>query len=151
MNKYEDVSNLVNMRISRLDLLTCTDKPITIKEREIRMLKAKCHEELLDKCKEFAVLNKVPLSSIMNLSAVKMMSETIPSTKEEFLKIQYVTMTNFERFGNEFLDITKKHSELLKQLEVKKQHKYNARTNSRSKKRATRKRKRTTNKKTPEK
>lgn len=37
------------------------------------------------------------------------MSEILPSTKEDFMKIQHVTIANFEKFGKAFLEITKKY------------------------------------------
>lgn len=83
---------------------------------EIMKLKVKCFEELLDVCRKFASERGVTMSSIMNLTAVKNMSETLPVTKEDFLKIQYVTAANFEKFGSDFLAVTKKYKKMCDDL-----------------------------------
>lgn len=81
----------------------------TVDNREIIRIKVKCHDELLDVCRNIAVERRVTMSSVMNLSAIKNMSETLPVTKEEFLNIQYVTKANFEKFGKDFLAVTQKY------------------------------------------
>lgn len=88
-------------------------KPDPLNDYKIKHLAVKCHEELLEVCRKFAVERNVTLSSIMNLSAVKNMSEVLPVTAEEFMKIQYVTAANFEKFGQSFLDVTKKYKKQL--------------------------------------
>lgn len=88
---------------------SCSKDASTVDNREITKLKVKCHEDLLDVCRNFATERSVTMSSIMNLSAIKNMSETLPVTKEEFLNIQYVTKANFEKFGESLLTVTKKY------------------------------------------
>lgn len=83
----------------------------------IASLKVKCHEELLGECQKLAQERSVTLSSIMNLSAIKTMAETLPTTEAEFLKIQHVTQANYGKFGVHFLNITKKYKELIAPLE----------------------------------
>lgn len=80
-------------------------------------LKVKCHEELLEICQQLAQERSVTLSSIMNLSAIKTMSELLPTTESEFLKIQHVTQANFSKFGAHFLKVTKKYKDLVTPLE----------------------------------
>lgn len=53
----------------------------------------------------------ITLSSIMNLSAIKSMSDHLPSSKEEMLKIQHVTVANYTKYGEFFLAITQKFRE----------------------------------------
>ncbi|XP_017784253.1 PREDICTED: Bloom syndrome protein homolog [Nicrophorus vespilloides] len=75
--------------------------------RKISSLKVMCHEELLEACRTFAIERNATLSSIMNLTALKNMSEQLPDTVDDFMKIQYVTKANFQKFGEAFLKITK--------------------------------------------
>lgn len=87
-----------------------------IKSR-INGLKIECHEELLEECRTLALERKVSLSSIMNLSAIKSIADTLPSSKEEFLNIQYVTNANYSKFGENFLKISKKFRERVDELQ----------------------------------
>ncbi|KAG5889744.1 hypothetical protein JTB14_018966 [Gonioctena quinquepunctata] len=85
---------------------------------KISNLKVQCHEDLLEECRRLALERNVTLSSIMNLSAIKTMSEVLPKTQEEFLKIQHVTAANYKKFGEFFLVITKKFREQVDALET---------------------------------
>lgn len=87
------------------------------KTYRVTSLKVKCHEELLEMCQKLAQERAVTLSSIMNLSAVKTMAETLPTTEAEFLKIQHVTKANYSKFGSDFLKITQKYKDLVMALE----------------------------------
>lgn len=51
------------------------------------------------------------LSSVMNLSAIKSMSDHLPATKDEMLKIQHVTVANYNKYGEYFLKITQNFRE----------------------------------------
>ncbi|GJQ67047.1 hypothetical protein Trydic_g21949 [Trypoxylus dichotomus] len=87
-----------------------------IPDYSINSLKIQCHEELLEVCRNFAVQRQVTLSSIMNLSAISAMAKSLPNSKEEFMKIQYVTRANYEKFGEAFLAVTQKYRILLSKL-----------------------------------
>lgn len=80
-------------------------------------MKAQCHEALLEECHTLAQERCVTLSSLMNLSAIKTMSEVLPDSEEAFLKIQYVTQANYAKFGANFLKITRKYKALVEPLE----------------------------------
>lgn len=82
-------------------------------------LQIECHEALLEECRRLALEKNVTLSSIMNLSAIKTMSDVLPKTREEFLKIQHVTVANFNKFGEYFLKLTKSFREKVDELETK--------------------------------
>lgn len=73
---------------------------------QLSQLKVQCHEELLEECRRLAMERNLTLSSIMNLSAIKSMSDYLPKTKEEMLKIQHVTVANYNKYGEYFLKIT---------------------------------------------
>lgn len=80
-------------------------------------LRIQCHEELLEECRKLALERNVALSSIMNLSAVKSIADTLPGSKEEFLKIQYVTNANYSKFGENFLRISRKYKALVDEVQ----------------------------------
>ncbi|KAJ8928945.1 hypothetical protein NQ314_018425 [Rhamnusium bicolor] len=96
---------------------TSVVKKAAISKYKITKIKVQCHEELLEECRRLALEKNVTLSSIMNLSAIKSMSDLLPKTREEFLKIQHVTTANYKKFGEYFLKITKKFGEQLDSLQ----------------------------------
>lgn len=51
-------------------------------------------------------------TSIMNFMAIKEMAMTLPDTKEDVMRIEHVTRANYEKFGPNFLAITKKYREM---------------------------------------
>lgn len=85
---------------------------------KINNLKVECHEALLEECRKMALERNLTLSAIMNLTAIKTMSDVLPKTKEEFLKIPHVTVANYKKCGENFLAITKKFREQVDALEV---------------------------------
>lgn len=87
--------------------------------KAIKNLRVQCHEELLEECRRLALERNVTLSTIMNLSAFKAMSDVLPKTEQEFLKIQYVTAANYKKFGEYFLAITKKYRSQVEELQAK--------------------------------
>nr|XP_023016480.1 Bloom syndrome protein homolog [Leptinotarsa decemlineata] len=91
---------------------------VKFNKQKVAALRVQCHEDLLEECRRLALERNVTLSSIMNLSAIKTMSEVLPKTKEEFLKIQHVTTANYKKFGEFFLAITKKFREQIDVLET---------------------------------
>ncbi|KYB26388.1 Bloom syndrome protein homolog-like Protein [Tribolium castaneum] len=97
---------------------TSAAQPVAANKFKINAIKVQCHEELLEECRRLALERSVTLSSIMNLSAIKNMSEVLPNTKEDFMKIQHVTQANYEKFGEYFLKITTKHREELNKLQT---------------------------------
>ncbi|XP_030750667.1 Bloom syndrome protein homolog isoform X1 [Sitophilus oryzae] len=89
---------------------------------ELAQLKVRCHEDLLEECRRLAMERNLTLSSIMNLSAIKSMSDVLPQTRDEMLKIQHVTTANFDKYGQYFLKITadyrKKYDDMLPLTQV---------------------------------
>lgn len=86
---------------------------------EINNITMKCHEELLAEINRLAVEKNVTMTSIMNLSAVKSMADYLPTTEEEFLKIQYVTKANYAKCGEFLLPIIKKYRAEMDKLKEK--------------------------------
>ncbi|ENN79443.1 hypothetical protein HUJ04_013206 [Dendroctonus ponderosae] len=88
-----------------------TAKLQAARKLQLAQFKVQCHEELLEECRRLAMERNLTLSSIMNLSAIKSMSDHLPASKEEMLKIQHVTVANYTKYGEFFLPITQKFRE----------------------------------------
>lgn len=118
-NKIERSSSTPDHSASTLTISTPStprpqfSSPVVLSKQEISSIRVKCHEDLLEECRRLALERNMTLSSIMNLSAIKKMSDVLPNTKEEMLKIQHVTVANYEKYGEFFLKITKKYCEEL--------------------------------------
>lgn len=81
------------------------------------ILKLQCHEELLEECRKLALEQNIALSAVMNLSAINSMSEALPNSKAEFMKIQHVTEANYNKYGEKLLKITQKYKEKLNNIQ----------------------------------
>lgn len=52
----------------------------------------------------------VSASSIMNMVAVRAMSQRLPENEETMLQIPHVTKANFVKYGKTLLEITQKYA-----------------------------------------
>lgn len=77
---------------------------------DVKALREKCYNDLLDKCRSLASERNVTVGSIMNNQAIKAMAEEMPVSKEEMLAIPHVTTANFEKYGKILLEITTQFS-----------------------------------------
>lgn len=77
---------------------------------ELKELKEKCLNDLLEKCRSLAGERNVTVGSIMNNQAIKAMAEQMPISEEEMLAIPHVTKANFEKYGKDLLEITSQYS-----------------------------------------
>ncbi|KAG8222765.1 hypothetical protein J437_LFUL007832 [Ladona fulva] len=73
---------------------------------ELLALQESCYEELKTVVRCFAESLGVNSVSIMNVQALKAMSQIMPESVEEMMKIPHVTQANFEKFGKPLLEIT---------------------------------------------
>ena len=76
----------------------------------IKDLKERCYVDLIDVLRNLAAERNCTMSSILNIVALRSMSEIMPETAEEMLQVQYVTKANFEKFGQKFLEICQTYS-----------------------------------------
>lgn len=77
---------------------------------DLKKLKERCLNDLLEKCRSIANERKVTVGSIMNNEAIKAMAQQLPVSKEEMMSIPHVTAANFEKYGKELLEITSQYS-----------------------------------------
>lgn len=73
-------------------------------------LKDRCHNDLLDACRKMAAQKNVTMVSVMNMQAIKAMSDRMPETEAEMLQIPHVTQANFVKYGKDLLIITQQYS-----------------------------------------
>ncbi|KAJ9574593.1 hypothetical protein L9F63_008220, partial [Diploptera punctata] len=66
--------------------------------------------ELIDVCRCIADSLGVNSSSIMNVQAIRAMSQILPETAEEMLQISHVTKANFDKYGEGLLKICQQHA-----------------------------------------
>ncbi|XP_068153147.1 recQ-like DNA helicase Blm [Drosophila tropicalis] len=66
----------------------------------------RCYTDLLDLCRTIAAQRNVTMASIMNMQALKAMSEQLPLTEQDMCSIPHVTKANFDKYGAKLLEIT---------------------------------------------
>ncbi|XP_008211497.1 Bloom syndrome protein homolog isoform X1 [Nasonia vitripennis] len=76
----------------------------------INELKQKCYTELAEIVNGIAGALDVSANSIMNMVALRVMSQQLPESEEDMLKIPHVTKANFDKYGKALLDITQKYA-----------------------------------------
>ncbi|XP_011638827.2 Bloom syndrome protein homolog [Pogonomyrmex barbatus] len=76
----------------------------------IKELQDRCYAELMTVIRAIAGALDVSVSSIMNMAAVKVMSERLPETAEAMLQIPHVTKANFIKYGKTLLNVTQKYA-----------------------------------------
>lgn len=76
----------------------------------LKDLSTKCYSALLDVCRKLAAEKNLTINGIMNMQAIRAMSEKFPETEAEMLTLPHVTKANFEKFGKPLLEITQSYS-----------------------------------------
>lgn len=78
--------------------------------KELKELEEKCHNDLLEKMRTLAGERHAHISSLINIQTIREMSRVMPATKEEMMKLPHITAANFEKFGQQLLDITQNYA-----------------------------------------
>ncbi|KAK2579825.1 hypothetical protein KPH14_007511 [Odynerus spinipes] len=91
-------------------LATVTTVSTTKANRIIQELQERCYSELIGIIRGIAGALDVSASSIMNIIAIRAMSQQLPDSEEAMLKIPHVTKANFDKYGKALLDITQKYA-----------------------------------------
>lgn len=76
----------------------------------IKELQDRCYTELMTIIRGIAQALDVSASSIMNMVAIRAMSQRLPESEEAMLQIPHVTKANFVKYGKALLDITQKYA-----------------------------------------
>ncbi|XP_011503226.1 PREDICTED: Bloom syndrome protein homolog [Ceratosolen solmsi marchali] len=77
---------------------------------ELKELEQRCYGELFDMVNGIAGALDVSANSIMNIVALRAMSQQLPCDEQAMLKIPHVTKANFLKYGKALLDVTQKYS-----------------------------------------
>lgn len=85
-------------------------KDTEAKATQLRPIYERCYSELLDLCRTIAAARSVTMASIMNMQALKAMSEELPESEKDMLSIPHVTKANFEKYGSKMLEITRNYA-----------------------------------------
>ncbi|XP_055546842.1 recQ-like DNA helicase Blm isoform X2 [Wyeomyia smithii] len=100
---------VTNKRVQQIDIGNDTkrDNQSNAQRQE---LQERCYNDLLDICRSLAAEKNVTLASVMNMQALKAMSERLPETQAEMLALPHVTKANFEKYGQQLLEITQNYA-----------------------------------------
>nr|XP_040220568.2 Bloom syndrome protein homolog [Anopheles coluzzii] len=77
---------------------------------QLKDLQTRCYNDLLEICRAIAMQKNATLASIMNIQALKAMSEKLPESPAEMLTLPHVTKANFEKYGKQLLEITQNYA-----------------------------------------
>lgn len=83
---------------------------------ELKDLEQRCYNALFEIINGIAGALDVSANSIMNVVALRVMSQQLPCDREAMLKIPHVTVANFEKYGKALLEITQKYAQEKKGL-----------------------------------
>ncbi|KOX69173.1 Bloom syndrome protein like protein [Melipona quadrifasciata] len=107
----KDVKVIIPTRSSTSTTAVATVSTVTKKIDKILLdLQERCYKELMEIIKGIAGALDVSASSIINMIAIRAMSQKFPDTEEAMLQIPHVTKANFEKYGKALLDITQKYA-----------------------------------------
>lgn len=95
----------VNKKSKELDIAI-----VSSENKELEEVYSNCYNDLLETCRNIASEQNTTLASVMNMVALKIMSTTLPDSKEQMLRIPHVTQANFDKYGQQLLDITMDYS-----------------------------------------
>lgn len=76
----------------------------------MKEIEENCYKELIDMVQTFANSAECSTSAIMNMMSLRVMSQQLPESEEEMLKIPHVTKANFEKYGKDLLDVTRQYA-----------------------------------------
>ncbi|XP_076249290.1 Bloom syndrome helicase isoform X2 [Calliopsis andreniformis] len=108
----KDVKVQIPMRSSNsTTAAVATVSTVTKKiDKVLAELQERCYKELMEIIKGIAGALDISASSVMNMIAIRAMSQKLPDSEEAMLQIPHVTKANFEKYGKALLDITQKYA-----------------------------------------
>ena len=74
-------------------------------------MQQRCYSELTEIVSAFAESLDVSANSIMNMVAIRAMSQQLPENEADMLKIPHVTKANFDKYGPPLLEITQRYTQ----------------------------------------
>ncbi|XP_022180563.1 Bloom syndrome protein homolog isoform X1 [Myzus persicae] len=96
--KVSPKTNLIDSNI--VSIKDSTENPI------LEEIKEKCYTNLMEVCRGLAESLNINTNAVMTIQAIRSMSQLMPTNEDDMLKIDGVTKSNFEKFGQPLLEIT---------------------------------------------
>ncbi|XP_015515490.2 Bloom syndrome protein homolog [Neodiprion lecontei] len=90
--------------------VSVTSSDVTPSNEALKNLQSRCYTELMSIVRGIAGALDVSAASIMNMIAVRAMSQQLPDNEEAMLKIPHVTKANYDKYGKALLDVTQKYA-----------------------------------------
>ncbi|KAG9436912.1 Bloom syndrome protein isoform X1 [Apis mellifera carnica] len=107
----KDIKIMLPIKSSNSTTAVATVSTVTKKIDKILVeLQDRCYKELMEIIRGIAGALDVSASSVMNMIAIRAMSQILPDSEEAMLQIPHVTKANFEKYGKALLDITQKYA-----------------------------------------
>ncbi|XP_044018957.1 Bloom syndrome protein homolog isoform X2 [Aphidius gifuensis] len=99
--------------------LTVTVGPskVPVKNNNLKELQDKCYADLMRDLNGIAGALNLQATTMINLVAIRAMSQQMPTTVQEMLKIPHVTKANYEKCGRPLLQICQDYAKLKTKLE----------------------------------
>uniref|UniRef100_A0A182JUP8 RecQ-like DNA helicase BLM n=1 Tax=Anopheles christyi TaxID=43041 RepID=A0A182JUP8_9DIPT len=97
-------------KLAKVDVPATAVQESTQISAQLKDLQNRCYNDLLEICRAIAMQRNATLASIMNIQALKAMSEKLPESPAEMLTLPHVTKANFEKYGKQLLEITQNYA-----------------------------------------
>lgn len=107
----KDIKLLIPMKSSTTNTTaTATVSKVSKVDQHLKDLQDRCYAELIDVIRGIAGALDVSTGAIMNMIAIRAMSQQLPEDEKTMLAIPHVTKANFEKYGKALLSITKTYA-----------------------------------------
>lgn len=93
----------------QLSVTVSAAKP-TAPTNALKELQDKCYSVLMEDINGLAGALEVAPQSLINFTAIRVMSQRLPQTPQEMLKIPHITEANFSKYGKALLKITQEYA-----------------------------------------
>ncbi|KAJ8714738.1 hypothetical protein PYW07_002963 [Mythimna separata] len=76
----------------------------------LKRLEERCYADLVEACREMASSRGVSLTTVLPQAALKAMAARLPEEQEQMLTLPYVTRANYQKYGEQLLNITRAYA-----------------------------------------
>ncbi|XP_022129812.2 Bloom syndrome protein homolog [Pieris rapae] len=98
------------MKVEKKATLVTTEVATDRKETPIialiKRIEERCYADLVEACREMAAARGSSLTAVLPLAALKAMSIRLPESAPDMLTLPHITRANFEKYGQDLLQIT---------------------------------------------
>ncbi|XP_025411035.1 Bloom syndrome protein homolog isoform X1 [Sipha flava] len=91
---------------NKLNIETISKNHFTMVNPVLKEIQERCYENLMEVCRGIAASLNITTNAVMTIQAIQEMSQSLPETEEEMLKIVGVTKANYEKYGRQLLKVT---------------------------------------------